>query len=113
MKAKAGSYAKVTPPTLFDCSHRQRLFDLLDAKQTLPVIWIAGPPGSGKTTLVKSYIEHLDQPCLWYQVDAGDADRLKALQRAARQSAVERFATAKVVPEYEALYREVLGTTNA
>ena len=37
-----------------------------------------------------------------------DADRLAALKRAARKSAVERFATETVVPRYEALYRDVL-----
>ncbi len=37
-----------------------------------------------------------------------DEDRLSALKQAARRAAVERFATEKVVPRYEALYREVL-----
>jgi ATP/maltotriose-dependent transcriptional regulator MalT len=39
-----------------------------------PVIWIAGPPGCGKTTLVSSYLDARKLPCLWYQVDPGDAD---------------------------------------
>jgi len=39
-----------------------------------PVIWVCGPPGCGKTTLVSSYIEASKIPCLWYQVDQGDAD---------------------------------------
>ncbi|RLA34328.1 MAG: hypothetical protein DRR03_06735, partial [Gammaproteobacteria bacterium] len=33
-----------------------------------------GPPGAGKTTLVGSYIESRQQPCIWYQLDRGDAD---------------------------------------
>jgi DNA-binding SARP family transcriptional activator len=38
------------------------------------VIWITGPAGSGKTTLVSSYIDANKLPCLWYQVDEGDSD---------------------------------------
>jgi ATP/maltotriose-dependent transcriptional regulator MalT/DNA-binding SARP family transcriptional activator len=50
------------------------LFRLIDKKLSHPILWIAGPPGSGKTTLISSYITALGYPCLWYQVDAGDAD---------------------------------------
>jgi DNA-binding SARP family transcriptional activator len=39
-----------------------------------PVIWVTGPPGCGKTTLVASYLDTRKLPYLWYQVDAGDAD---------------------------------------
>jgi ATP/maltotriose-dependent transcriptional regulator MalT len=38
------------------------------------VIWISGPAGSGKTTLASTYLEARPLPCLWYQVDSGDAD---------------------------------------
>ena len=37
-----------------------------------------------------------------------DRERLTSLKQAARDTAVERFATARVVPEYEALYQELL-----
>ena len=39
-----------------------------------PILWIAGPPGSGKSTLVASYIESRKAPGLWFQADPGDAD---------------------------------------
>ena len=35
---------------------------------------MTGPPGSGKTALVSSYIEACKLPCLWYQIDEGDSD---------------------------------------
>jgi ATP/maltotriose-dependent transcriptional regulator MalT/DNA-binding SARP family transcriptional activator len=38
------------------------------------VIWISGPAGSGKTTLVSSYLDTNKIPCLWYQIDEGDSD---------------------------------------
>ncbi len=66
--------AKFTHPTLIGVLLRERLFTLLDRKRQRPVIWVSGPPGSGKTTLITSYLEARQIPCLWYQVDKGDAD---------------------------------------
>jgi two-component SAPR family response regulator len=39
-----------------------------------PAIWVASPAGSGKTTLVSSYLQARKIPCLWYQTDSGDSD---------------------------------------
>ena len=46
----------------------------MDAGQDYPVTWVAGPPGSGKTTLVASYLDTRRISSLWYQVDGVDAD---------------------------------------
>jgi two-component SAPR family response regulator len=35
---------------------------------------VTGPPGSGKTTLVASYLAERKLPGLWYRLDAGDSD---------------------------------------
>ena len=53
---------------------RERLFSLMDATAAAPGLWIAGPPGMGKTTLVATYLQRTATPCLWLQLDAGDAD---------------------------------------
>lgn len=66
--------AKITRPRPVKIATRSRLFALLDAQRNTPVIWIAGPPGAGKTTLVTSYVEQNHLPCLWYQIDEGDND---------------------------------------
>ncbi len=53
---------------------RDRLFARLDGTPGRTVAWISGPAGSGKTTLAASYVEARRYRCLWYQLDADDAD---------------------------------------
>jgi LuxR family transcriptional regulator, maltose regulon positive regulatory protein len=71
---KLASMAKLTQPSAGGIIPRRRLFRLIDKKKYHPVIWITGPPGSGKTALVRSYLEARKIPCLWYQIDQGDGD---------------------------------------
>ena len=66
--------AKVTAPEITRYFPRKRLFRLLDAARKRPVVWISASPGSGKTTLVSSYLDVRRLPCIWYQVDERDAD---------------------------------------
>jgi len=67
--------AKLTRPRLHDALLRQRLFDLLDhARERHRAICVIGPPGSGKTTLVATWLDERVLPGIWMQIDAGDAD---------------------------------------
>ncbi|HET6757499.1 MAG TPA: BTAD domain-containing putative transcriptional regulator [Burkholderiales bacterium] len=66
--------AKLTPPKLSNAYPRRRLFDQLDHCRKSPVVWICGPPGAGKTTLVASYLTERKLKPLWYRLDEGDAD---------------------------------------
>ena len=46
----------------------------MDTGLDYPVTWVSAPAGSGKTTLVASYLAVRKFPFLWYQVDESDAD---------------------------------------
>lgn len=66
--------AKLTRPSTRGALRRDRLFHSIERGREKKVIWITGPAGSGKTTLAASYLDSHKAPCLWYQMDAGDAD---------------------------------------
>jgi ATP/maltotriose-dependent transcriptional regulator MalT len=74
MRRRQSSIAKITRPDCVAVFQRKRLFHLLYESRKQPVTWITAPAGSGKTTLVASYITERKLPCLWYQVDTGDHD---------------------------------------
>lgn len=74
MTTKSVSIVKITRPSAAGILARKRLFRSLDSGQEHPLTWISGPAGSGKTALIASYLDARKLPCLWYQVDEGDAD---------------------------------------
>jgi ATP/maltotriose-dependent transcriptional regulator MalT len=65
---------KTTRPLLSQILPRERVFAILDQASDMPLTWVSGPPGSGKTTAVASWLDHAAVTCLWYQIDEGDAD---------------------------------------
>ena len=67
--------AKITRPVPSGCLPRTRLFRLVDRScRKGSLVWVCGPPGCGKSTLVTTYLEARNIPALWYRVDAGDDD---------------------------------------
>ena len=75
MAASTPLFAKITRPVPGRNLHRTRLFRLIKRLAgTAPLIWVCGPPGCGKTTLVSTYVEARKIPALWYRVDGGDDD---------------------------------------
>lgn len=66
--------AKISPPKIKGALNRERLFNILDEARERPFVWIESPAGSGKTTLISSYLDSRNLKSLWYQVDEGDND---------------------------------------
>ena len=95
---------KVIRPVLTEVFPRKRLFSLLDQMREHPVIWVSGPAGSGKTTLINSYLETRKIPCLWYEVDEGDSDLATFfyyLGQAAKRAAPRKKSSLPLLtPEY-------------
>ncbi len=68
-------FAKITKPALVGVFPRRRLLRRLEAAfASHPAVWIGAPAGSGKTMLAASFAEVRRKPCLWYGMDARDAD---------------------------------------
>ena len=65
---------KLQPPKLNNIYQRERLFNVLSEHEHQRAIWLASPAGSGKTTIIASYLEKIKKPLIWYQIDEGDAD---------------------------------------
>jgi LuxR family maltose regulon positive regulatory protein len=107
MGRKDATLAKISSPIIGESRilPRKRLFRLLHEGLKKPFIWIAGPPGSGKTTLVASYLTRLKLPHLWYQMDKGDeelATFFYCLSMAAKKAAaVKRKSLPVLTPEYQ------------
>ena len=107
MPGRATALAKLTPPRLYAITRRERLFTLVDEKcRHHSLVWIAGPPGAGKTSLIASYLSEHKQRTLWYHIDPGDADLatfFHYLAQAARTAAGRKsLHLPALTPEYMA-----------
>src|SRR5258706_501911 len=56
MAKMPAALGKFTRPRPVGALARARLFRALDEAREHPAVWVAGPPGAGKTTLVSTYV---------------------------------------------------------
>jgi ATP/maltotriose-dependent transcriptional regulator MalT len=66
--------SKITRPHPPASYFRTDLCNLLDELVSKRLIVVSGPPGTGKSNLVASYIESRNLPDIWCRVDKGDND---------------------------------------
>lgn len=71
---RPSAFSKISRPQARNIIQRQRLFRLLDEMGQRPIIWVSAPAGSGKSTLISSYLDARNLPCVWYQCDNADSD---------------------------------------
>lgn len=104
--------AKLTPPRLSKPLRRERLFAALDSARATPCVWIAAPPGAGKTTLAASYAAARRLPLCWYQLDAADSDP-PTFFHLLRDAVAGSAALKKPDPELEVMTPELQGDVAA
>src|SRR5688572_16945440 len=75
--------AKIICPASVAALPRPRLFRVLDRSRAR-LIWIAAPPGAGKTTLASSYVAARRRGGLWVSLDAADRDPASFIHYLAR-----------------------------
>ncbi len=104
-----GNIAKISRPVLGNVFPRERLFLRMDETEKRLAIWISGPAGIGKSTLISSYIDDQSLPCFWYQIDAGDTD-VASFFHYLSQSAASCGYSGDLLPVYSPEHSENIGS---
>jgi LuxR family maltose regulon positive regulatory protein len=98
--------SKIAKPKLAQTADNQRLFRRLDAALERPVVWLHGPPGAGKTTLIATYTAARRLRPLWLRLDEddGDASTLSfylGLAEAHARGAADAHRLPALTPDYQ------------
>ena len=67
------SRGKITPPAVRAIPRVPRQFARLDSAEA-PALWLHGPPGAGKTTLVANWLAARGRDLAWLRLDPDDSD---------------------------------------
>src|SRR5262245_60275239 len=94
------SSSKVCTPQLAGAVARPRLFEAIDAmrRRGRRLVWLAGAPGCGKTTLAASYLKQGPVRAVWLRADAVDADPASLLAHWIAAAERAGIATANLPP---------------
>ncbi len=103
-KLKSNYPVKITQPDFSRLLNRERLFKQLDsACDSSSIVWISAPGGSGKTSLVSSYLKSRNLKSIWYQVDEADnvpATFFHYMGLAGKKAAPRKPDLPQLTPEY-------------
>ncbi|MDH5426151.1 MAG: hypothetical protein OEY29_14275 [Gammaproteobacteria bacterium] len=67
--------SKITQPLVHRVLFRDELLTDIKARQEFsPLIWVSASGGSGKSTLISSFLTKYKRRNIWYQIDDGDSD---------------------------------------
>jgi LuxR family maltose regulon positive regulatory protein len=69
--------SKLRPPAHAGLLRRPRLLRLLDEVLTAPVTLVVAPAGSGKTSLLATWVADADVPSAWLDLDDADSDPVR------------------------------------
>jgi ATP/maltotriose-dependent transcriptional regulator MalT/DNA-binding SARP family transcriptional activator len=97
--------AKLARPKLHQVLPRERLFARLNECRTRSLVWVMGPPGAGKTSLVASYLDAIRATGVWYQVDPGDRDLETFFHYLSRAVIADAGKRSVVLPKFSAEHR--------
>jgi hypothetical protein len=92
-------HAKVAPPKPKGLAPRSRLFSRLDEASD-GILWISAPAGSGKSSLVASYLHARKLSPLWYNVDSRDADPASLFEEFTEALALAAPRKAATLPRF-------------
>lgn len=96
--------SKITPPKPGEWFERSGLLGkLATSTASSRRIWVSAPGGTGKTTLVRSFLSADPRPLLWYYVDQGDHDPANVffhLSQVAQTSGSGGPPLSPLTPEY-------------
>lgn len=65
---------RIVPPDHLHVFERIRLLALAEQRKAARLMWVSGPPGSGKTIFVRNLLKKRQASFLWYGVDGQDND---------------------------------------
>lgn len=102
------SLAKLTRPRLHNSVDRERLFRLMDGSRERQCIWVSGPPGAGKTSMVASYLNARGATALWYRIDPADGDPASFFYYLREAAIAHAPRLAKRLPLFTPEYRDDL-----
>ena len=108
LRSSTTAFAKSTRPEIGGVVQREALFARLDGTPARTVVWIAAPPGFGKTTLAATYLEARSYRWAWYEADRDDDDAENFFHYLSH--AVRKLRGANALPPFTQERRADLGT---